>query len=177
VADVLAQRVEHREGPQDLALRCGTSARTVSRILARAGMPRLWDLDPVTGARIRSSRASNRRYERDAPGDMIHIDVKKLGRIRDCGGWRADPAQSQANHRSSGKNLGFDYVHVAVDDYTRFAYAEVLPDEKGKGTRCSQGKSLLRDRSLRPARRRCEHYKRIDGVMPCFARLSIEFIG
>jgi transposase len=49
VAAVLTQRVKHREGPTDLALRCGTSPRTVSRILARAGMPRLWDLDPVTG--------------------------------------------------------------------------------------------------------------------------------
>jgi transposase InsO family protein len=62
---------------------------------------------------------------------MIHIDVKKLGRIPEGGGWRADPAQSPANHRSSGRNLGFDYVHVAIDDYTRLAYAEVLPDEKG----------------------------------------------
>lgn len=77
VADVLTQRVEHREGPAGLAARCGTSARTVSRILAKAGMPRLWDLDPVTGARIRASRATDRRYERDAPGDMIHVDVKK----------------------------------------------------------------------------------------------------
>ena len=131
VADVLTQRVEHREGPMDLAVRCGTSARTVSRILARAGMPRLWDLDPVTGERIRASRATDRRYERDAPGDMIHIDVKKLGRIPDGGGWRADPAQSRSNHRKSPQKVGFDYVHVAVDDYTRFAYAEVLPDEKG----------------------------------------------
>jgi transposase InsO family protein len=131
VAEVLTQRVEHREGPADLALRCGVSARTVSRILARAGMPRLWDLDPVTGERIRASRATDRRYERHAPGDMIHVDVKKLGRIPDGGGWQADPSQSLANHRTSHQKLGFDYVHVAVDDYTRFAYAEVLPDEKG----------------------------------------------
>jgi hypothetical protein len=95
IADVLAQRVEHREGPTDLALRCGTSARTVSRILARGGMPRLWDLDPVTGARIQASRASDRRYERDAPGDVIHIDVKKRGRIPEGGGWGADPSQSR----------------------------------------------------------------------------------
>ena len=123
--------MKHREGPATLGLRCGVSARTVSRILARAGMPRLWNLDPVTGARIRASRATDRRYERDAPGDMIHIDVKKLGRIPDGGGWRADPKQSARNHATGHERVGFDYVHVAVDDYTRLAYAEVLPDEKG----------------------------------------------
>ena len=131
VAEVLSQRMEHREGPTDLAVRCGVSPRTVSRILARAGMPRLWELDPVTGARIRASRATDRRYERDAPGDMIHIDVKKLGRIPDGGGWRADPNQSARNHAASHTRVGFDYVHVAVDDHSRLAYAEVLPDEKG----------------------------------------------
>ncbi|MFX1819009.1 leucine zipper domain-containing protein [Pseudarthrobacter sp. CC4] len=131
VADVLTQRVKHREGPANLAVRCGTSARTVSRILARAGMPRLWDLDPITGARIRAALATGRRYERHAPGDMILVSVKKLGRIADGGGWRADPARNLANHRTSHQKLGFDYVHVAVDDYTRFAYEEVLPDEKG----------------------------------------------
>jgi transposase InsO family protein len=102
-----------------------------SRILARAGMPRLWDLDPVTGARIRASRATGRRYERLAPGDLLHVDVKKLGRIPEGGGWRADPAQNRANHRTLDQKLGFDYVHVAVDDHTRLAYVEVLPDEKG----------------------------------------------
>lgn len=108
VAEVLSQRMEHREGPMDLAVRCGVSPRTVSRILARAGMPRLWELDPVTGARIRASRATDRRYERDAPGDMIHIDVKKLGRIPDGGGWRADPNQSARNHAASHTRVGFD---------------------------------------------------------------------
>src|SRR6478736_8191209 len=132
VADVLIQRVEYREGPLHLALRCGTSARTVSRILARAGMPRLWDLDPVTGQRIRASQATDRRYERDAPGDMIHIDVKKLGRIPDGGGWRADPKQSARNHSTGHTRVGFDYVHVAVDDHSRFAYAEVLPTRKAR---------------------------------------------
>lgn len=73
----------------------------LSRILARAGMPMLWDLDPLTGERIRSSRTTDRRYERDAPGEMIHVDVKKLGRIPEGGGWRADPAQCPANNRPS----------------------------------------------------------------------------
>ena len=131
-ADVLAQRRKHREGPLDLGRRCGVSARTVSRILARAGTPRLWDLDPVTGARIRASRTTDHRYERAAPGDMIHVDVKKLGRIPAGGGWRVTRPQTAANHRSSDRQLGFDYVHVAVDDHSRLAYADVLPDEKGR---------------------------------------------
>ncbi|MCX2746820.1 DDE-type integrase/transposase/recombinase [Arthrobacter sp. MI7-26] len=61
---------------------------------------------------------------------MIHVDVKKLGRIPDGDGWRADPSHNAANHRYSNQKMGFDYVHVAVDDHTLFAYAEVLPDEK-----------------------------------------------
>lgn len=130
-AEVLAARTEHRSGPSDLAARTGVGARTVSRILARAHVPKLWELDPLTGIRIRASRATDRRYERDAPGDMIHIDVKKLGRIPDGGGWRADPNQSIRNHNTGHTRVGFDYVHVAVDDHSRLAFVEVHPDEKG----------------------------------------------
>ena len=130
-AEVVQARVEHRTGPADLAARTGVKARTVSRILARAGMAHLWELDPLTGVRLRAARATNRRYERDAPGDMIHIDVKKLGRIPAGGGWRADPNQSLRNHNTGHNRVGFDYVHVAVDDHSRLAFVEVHPDEKG----------------------------------------------
>ena len=130
-AEVLAARTEHRSGPADLAVRTGVGARTVSRILARAHVPKLWELDPLTGIRIRAARATDRRYERDAPGDLIHIDVKKLGRIPDGGGWRADPKQSDRNHAAGHTRVGFDYVHVAVDDHSRLAFVEVHPDEKG----------------------------------------------
>ncbi|MBP3045211.1 IS481 family transposase [Arthrobacter jiangjiafuii] len=130
-AEVLASRTEHRTGPADIAARTGVGVRTVSRILTRAGMPKLWDLDPLTGTRIRAGRATERRYERDAPGDMVHIDVKKLGRIPDGGGWRADPKQSARNHNTGHTRVGFDYVHVAVDDHSRLAFVEVHPDEKG----------------------------------------------
>ncbi|WP_460464094.1 DDE-type integrase/transposase/recombinase [Arthrobacter pigmenti] len=105
--------------------------RTVSRILARSGVPKLWELDPVTGERIRAGRATGHRYEHEAAGDLLHVDVKQLGRIPDGGGWRADPDQNARNHRSSDQRIGFDYVHVAVDDHSRLAYAEALPDEKG----------------------------------------------
>jgi transposase InsO family protein len=96
-------------------------------------LPALHELDPVTGIRIRASRRTQLRYERDHPGDLVHIDVKKLGLIPDGGGWRADgPATINHNKgRKRSKKLGFDYIHVAVDDHSRLAFASVLPDEKG----------------------------------------------
>jgi transposase InsO family protein len=88
--------------------------------------PLAW-LDPITGAIIRATRATANRYEHEQPGDLIHIDVKNLGRIPDGGGWRAHGRSEQVR----GRGIGFDYVHAAVDDHTRLAYAEIHPDEKG----------------------------------------------
>jgi transposase InsO family protein len=104
----------------------------VSRVLARHGMPRLAELDPITGQRVRASKATARRYERERPGELVHMDVKKIGRIPDGGGWRAHGG-SAANHRSrpDKKPVGYDYVHSLVDDHSRLAYCEILPDEKG----------------------------------------------
>ena len=128
VALVLACRDTQRVGRDEVARRTGVPARTVSRILARHHRPPLAWLDPTTGQLIRASRSTALRYERDAPGDLIHIDVKKLGRIPDGGGWRVN-GRGERPQRLRG--LGFDYVHAAVDDHSRIAYAEVLPDEKG----------------------------------------------
>ena len=88
VARVLACRDTQRVGRDEVARRTGVPARTVSRILARHHRPPLAWLDPTTGQLIRASRSTALRYERDAPGDLIHVDVKKLGRIPDGGGWR-----------------------------------------------------------------------------------------
>jgi transposase InsO family protein len=99
----------------------------VSRILARHGVPPLAWCDPVTGVLIRAGRSSAVRYEKDRPGQLLHIDVKKLGRIPDGGGWRAHGRSEQVR----GRGIGYDYVHVCIDDHTRIGYAEVLPDEKG----------------------------------------------
>jgi hypothetical protein len=73
-------------------------------------LPALHELDPVTGIRIRASRRTQLRYERDRPGDLIHIDVKKLGRIPDGGGWRLDgPATIDHNKgRVRSKKLGLE---------------------------------------------------------------------
>lgn len=130
-AAVLAARARLRFGPARLALETGVPARTISRILVRHRVPPLAWLDPVTGAVIRASRSTANRYERDHPGELIHVDVKKLGRIPDGGGWRADPNQTSTIHRTSHARIGFDYVHAAVDDHTRLAYAEIHPDEQG----------------------------------------------
>lgn len=106
---------------------------TVWRVLVRYGLNRLAWMDRPTGQVIR-------RYEKDTPGELVHLDVKKLGRIPDGGGWRAlGKQQGRRNSRryrrydSTGtrrSTLGYDYLHVAVDDHTRLAYVEVLSDEK-----------------------------------------------
>jgi hypothetical protein len=124
---VLAARVQLRQGPARLAAVTGVPARTISRILVRHQMPRLSWCDPVTGQLIRASRSTAHRYERERPGELIHVDVKKLGRIPDGGGWRAHGRSEQVR----GRGIGYDYVHAAVDDHTRLAYAEIHPDERG----------------------------------------------
>lgn len=124
---VLAARRELRAGPDHIAAATGVPARTVTRILRRRGIPVLAACDPLTGQQIRAARASERRYEHGAPGEMVHIDVKKLGRIPDGGGWRIHGRSETVR----GRGIGYDHVHTAIDDHTRLAYAEVLPDEKG----------------------------------------------
>mgnify|MGYP004542803997 CR=1 FL=1 len=129
---ILQARARLRVGPARLSSETGVPARTISRVLHRHGVSPLAWLDPITGVSIRSTRATANRYEHAAPGDLIHVDVKKLGRIPDGGGWRVRGGTT-ANHQSrvDRKPLGFDYVHAAVDDHTRLAYAEIHPDEKG----------------------------------------------
>jgi transposase InsO family protein len=100
---------------------------TVSGILSRIGMGRLGRLgleQPV-------------RYERSRPGELVHVDVKKLGRIQGGAGKRVrDGLRQHYNRRFTDQaghvrhTVGWEYVHIAVDDYSRLAYAEVLPDEK-----------------------------------------------
>jgi transposase InsO family protein len=124
---VLGARSQFRIGPARLAVQTGVPARTISRILHRHQVPPLAWLDPVTGALIRATRATTNRYEHDRPGDLIHIDVKKLGRIPDGGGWRAHGRSEEVR----GRGIGYDYVHAAVDDHSRLAYAEIHPDERG----------------------------------------------
>ena len=132
---VVEARLELRVGPDQLADELGVPARTISRILRRYEIPYLWECDPLTGDVVRTSKSTAVRYERDRPGELIHIDVKKIGRIPDGGGWKAwGRNTATATEKSKRKRVGYDYVHSAVDDYSRLAYSEIHTDEKGDTT-------------------------------------------
>jgi transposase InsO family protein len=98
-----------------IARRLRIPRSTVARILKRHGLERLKKLDPVVPIR---------RYERSKPGELIHLDIKKLGQVHGIG----HRITGIRTHRNKGKK-GWDFVHVCVDDYTRLAYVEVLPNE------------------------------------------------
>jgi transposase InsO family protein len=102
---------------QDIALALGMPASTVSGILTRIGLGKLSRLEPPEPAN---------RYQRERPGELIHIDVKKLGRINRVG-HRVTGDRRKANRT---RGAGWEFVHVCIDDATRLAYVEVLDDEK-----------------------------------------------
>jgi len=125
---VLKARRVYWCGPIGLARRTGVPASTCGRILRRHQVPLLADCDPITGRPIRVPRRDPHRYEYPRPGDLVHIDVKKVGRIPDGGGWRMHGWHTRAR---TTRGAGFNYIHAAVDDHTRLAYAEILPNDKG----------------------------------------------
>jgi len=99
----------------------------VGEVLQRAGVERSGA--DALGQQIRASKATAIRYERERPGELVHMDVKKIGRIPDGGGWHALGRDKADRHREI--RIGFDYVHSLVDNHSRLAYSEILPDEKG----------------------------------------------
>ncbi len=113
-------RRRHKLGPARIAYRLDLAPSTVHRVLTRRGLNRLTWMDRPTGRVIR-------RYERASPGDLVHVDVKKLGRIPAGGGWRAHGRGNDGHHGRSG--VGYAFIHSAVDDHSRLAYSEVLSDE------------------------------------------------
>ena len=128
---VIQLRREQRRGQDWIGPELGIPSRTVGAILKRRGIPRLADCDPLTGEVIRASKTTAIRYERQRPGELVHMDVKKLGRIPDGGGWRAHGREHGQTAAQKRAKIGFDYVHSMVDDFSRLAYSEILPDEKG----------------------------------------------
>lgn len=126
---VLGLRVSRRWGPARIAYRLKMAVSTVHKILRRYGCPPLAWTDPATGVRIKWSRKKAHSYVHEAPGDLVHVDIKKLGRIPDGGGWRV--VGRQAGRKNSGqRGTGYWYIHNAVDDCSRLGYSELLTDEK-----------------------------------------------
>jgi len=131
---IVGLRVSRRLGPARIAFRLGLHTSTVHAVLARYGCPPLASVDRATGAPVR-------RYERARPGELVHIDIKKLGNIPDGGGHRvlgrAAGLRNKQAHRDPARrrtvpgrpNLGYSYLHTALDDHSRLAYTEILPDE------------------------------------------------
>lgn len=98
---------------------------TVEAVLRRYRMPLLADLDQNTGLPVR--RPKPQRYEHPEPGDLVHVDIKKLGRIPDGGGHRK---LGRCAGRRNRAGVGYAYLHHAVDDHSRLAYSEILDDER-----------------------------------------------
>ena len=113
---VEALRRQRHTGEQ-IAAEVGVSAATISRILKRLGLNRLSALEPAEPVR---------RCERATPGEIVHIDIKKLGKFNRIG----HRVTGERTGQSKTRGIGWEYVHLAIDDHSRLAYSEILPDEK-----------------------------------------------
>ncbi|MBK0420467.1 IS481 family transposase, partial [Leucobacter sp. CSA1] len=140
---IISLRFTRQWGPHRISYHLGIPRSTIERVLARYRMPKLAHLDRGTGLPIRKPRIV--RYEKQAPGELVHVDIKKLGRIPDGGGWRmhgrgstqdrrAGVARDRAARVGALPSRGYAYLHHAVDDYSRLAYSEILTDEKKETT-------------------------------------------
>jgi len=120
---ILRLRRHWRRGPHRLSPVLGIPRSTVYGVLRRPGVSRLRDNDRATAIPV--------RYVRDRPGELVHLDIKKLGRIPQDGGHRFRGRQGVVRGRSAE---GYEYLHVAVDDASRLAFVRVFPDERGVTT-------------------------------------------
>ena len=123
---VLAARRELKQGPHRLGAALGMPRSTVYAVLLRNGSSRLRDFDRLTSIPI--------RYVRERPGELVHVDVKKLGRVPIGGGHRLLGRAKGKRHSRKVDHNGYDFLHVAVDDHSRLAYVEVLADERDRTT-------------------------------------------
>jgi transposase InsO family protein len=121
---IVALRRTRKLGPARISSIVGVPASTVHRVLCRHGLNRLSWMDRPTGQVIR-------RIHTDRPGELVHVDVKKLGRIPAGGGWRGR-GESVANHATGHARVGYDFIHSAIDAHTRLAFSEVHADERGE---------------------------------------------
>lgn len=124
---IIKMRFTRRWGPHRIAAHLRMARSTVEAVLRRYRMPLLRDLDQTSGLPVR--RPKPHRYEHPVPGDLIHVDIKKLGRIPDGGGHRK-LGRTVGNRNNKKQGRGYAYLHHAVDDHSRLAYSEILTDER-----------------------------------------------
>jgi transposase InsO family protein len=122
---IVALRVSRRWGPHRIGYHLHLPQSTVSKVLSRYRVPLLGHIDLNTGVRVRKAKPV--RYERVNPGELVHVDVKKLGRIPDGGGHRT---VGRVRGRKNRSGVGYSYLHSAIDDHSRLVYSEILTDEK-----------------------------------------------
>ena len=125
---IMGLRVTRRWGPARIGYRLRLNPATVGKVLARYQAPRLVWTDPATGCRLRAE-PKPLRYEHAAPGDLVHVDIKKLGRIPDGGGHRF-LGRAAGVRVKKGAKPGTAYIHHAMDDHSRLVYSEILADER-----------------------------------------------
>ncbi len=127
---IVALRFVRRWGPHRIGYHLRVPRSTVGRVLERYSMPLLHHLDQATGLPVRRPRPI--RYERAAAGELVHVDIKKQGRIPDGGGHRFVGRQlgKQHNNTHGRGGRGYAFLHHAVDDHSRLAYSEILADER-----------------------------------------------
>ena len=122
IEEIARARLQLKQGPHRLSYALGRPRSTIYGVLRRQGLARLDHLDRPTARPIR-------RYERARPGELLHVDVKKLGRVPPGGGWRLRGRRTRTT-ADRARRLGFDYLHVAIDDHSRVAFVEVHPNER-----------------------------------------------
>lgn len=115
--DVVEALRRQRYTGKQIAAECSLSPATISRILKRRGLNKLAAIEPAEPVR---------RYEREHPGEIVHIDIKKLGRFNGVGHRITGDRKGQSN----GRGIGWEHLHLAIDDHSRVAYSEILPNEK-----------------------------------------------
>lgn len=125
---IISLRFTRQWGPHRISYHLGIPRSTIERVLTRYRMPLLAHIDQATGLPVRTPRIA--RYEKQAPGELVHVDIKKLGRIPDGGGHRMLGTAGRKNSGYGKRGRGYAFLHHAVDDYSRLAYSEILTDEK-----------------------------------------------
>jgi transposase InsO family protein len=129
---IVTCRLRCRVGPHRIGWMLGEAPSTVHAVLRRQQLPRLWELDRPSGQVVRD--------QRQQPGELVHIDIKKQGRIPDGGGHRM--LGRAGGHRDRHHGVGYDFLHIAVDDCSRLAYLEIHADERSQTAAGFTGRAL-----------------------------------